>query len=206
MLKFAIAILFLVFPLGSQASGPSDDLRSILSRYDSFHAGFLQKTYSSSGRLMTSSKGSLWLKRPNFFRWEVSTPSRQTVVCDGKFVWIYNVDLMQVTKQPFSSRGETPVSILVNGGRLLSKNFIVSKKNLGKVSEFELKSKSPDSTFLNVAFSFKGGVLVGMAFKNNLDQVSTYSFNQSVINPSVAPSMFQFLVPKGVDVVVNPAG
>ena len=206
MLKIAIAILFLVFPLSSQASGPSDDLRSILSRYDSFHAGFLQKTYSSSGRLMTSSKGSLWLKRPNFFRWEVGTPSRQTVVCDGKFVWIYNVDLMQVTKQPFSSRGETPVSILVDGGRLLSKNFIVSKKNLGKVSQFELKAKSPNSTFLNVAFTFKGSVLVGMAFKNNLDQVSTYSFNQSVINPSVAPSMFQFLVPKGVDVVVNPAG
>ena len=100
ILKKLIVVMSLFIPaVGFSAA--ATQLQNYLSQYQTFSASFTEKTLSSRGALVATSHGSMWLQRPNKFRWTTQTPTHQVIVGDGRYLWIYNVDLMQVTKQKY---------------------------------------------------------------------------------------------------------
>ena len=48
---------------------------------------------------MQQSEGEFYLNRPGKFRWDYRAPYEQIIVSDGQRIWIYDVDLQQVTVQ-----------------------------------------------------------------------------------------------------------
>jgi len=189
------------------ASGASQELSGTLAAYKTFSAIFSQKTFTANGRLISSAKGKFWLSRPNRFRWNALSPNKQMIVGDGQYVWIYDVDLMQVTKQPFVNRGQSPINILISDAKTLTSHYRVEKKTMidGQV-QYRLTAKAENSSLRGIQLFFKKGLLTAMALDNNLGQHSVFSFSGMALNSRIASSVFRFRVPKGVDVINNQGG
>src|SRR3990167_7309636 len=105
LLKVSAALLILFFSRSLFAATPASQLSQYLNHFTTFQADFNQNTVSQSHRAMQSSNGKMMLMRPGRFRWDTQNPSHQIVVTNGKTLWIYDIDLKQVTKQSLSQSG-----------------------------------------------------------------------------------------------------
>ena len=204
--SFCFVLLFFCSILSS-ASTLSSELSGLLSKYRSFSAGFIQKTYSNRGRLLSTSKGDFWLARPNQFRWSVVSPNKQVIVGDGRFVWIYNVALMQVTKQRFVNRAQSPINVLVSDSKTLDAYYTVSKKNLTSHRvEYHLVARDQEGSIRSISLRFDKAVLSSMTLDNSLGQHAVFLFSKVSLNPTLSSDVFRFIVPKNVDVINNSPG
>ena len=75
----------------------ADDARQ---RLDTFFTGvssikgsFNQQVFSKKGKVIQQSTGDISMLRPGKFRWVYKTPDPQTIVADGRNIWIYDEDL-----------------------------------------------------------------------------------------------------------------
>lgn len=141
------------------------------------------------------------LQRPGKFRWSIKTPSTQLIVADGNYLWIYDADLEQVTKQKLNASNTTnPASLLSGDAVAIQQRFNV--RDAGNDS-FELTPKGKNDLFKSVRLNFKNNVLNQMIVVDNLDQITTFNFNFVKINPNLSPSTFVFSPPKGVDIIAQ---
>ena len=198
-----VALVLCCFGLmltGAIAS-PADHLRVILAKYHTFSAKFVEKTYTDKGQLLAETTGQFWLRRPNQFRWLASQPSEQVIIGDGRFIWIYNVDLMQVTKQP-QHQQNTPIQLLLGDPAQLLRFYRVSEKRLSPDDvSFVFVAKDKTAVFQQVSMRFEHGFLQELGLDNTLGQHSQFRFLSAKLNEAVAPSVFRFTPPKGVDVI-----
>ena len=108
---FAAALLT-AFAAQAQA-GAIDALKKFNDDADGISGSFTQ-TVRSKKKTQTSS-GSFKILRPGLFRWEYTKPYQQTIVGDGKTIWLYDVELKQVTKSDQNQAiGDSPAAILSN--------------------------------------------------------------------------------------------
>jgi len=190
------------------ASTVAEEFSSHLGHYQSFSAHFVQTTLSGQGAVVASAQGQFWLNRPDQFRWQTTAPNQQVIVGDGRYVWNYDPDLLQATKQPYNNKAQTPMQLLLSGAKSLSAHFHVSKKTLSAdASEFILKANAPASSgFRQITFRFSDNALVAMRLDNTLGQQSSFRFSQIKINQTIPSRRFRFVLPKGVDVINNTGG
>ena len=84
-----------------QGSVFAEDAKTRLEKYlndiTTFEAVFEQSLISESDELQEISKGTFFLSRPGKFLWEYSQPYEQSIIADGKKIWVYDKDLEQVT-------------------------------------------------------------------------------------------------------------
>ena len=72
-------------------------------------ADFSQVVRNRDGQIVDRASGRLSLSRPNRFRWDYQKPYLQTIVADGKQLWLYDSDLEQVTVRALEQGlGSTP--------------------------------------------------------------------------------------------------
>src|SRR5580704_14348669 len=71
-------------------------LQTKLNAIRSMTANFNQ-VVKAKNREVSRSSGIMALERPGRFRWQTKSPMEQLVVADGQKMWIYDVDLEQVT-------------------------------------------------------------------------------------------------------------
>ena len=96
------AALALAGSIGLAQAGAIDALKKFNADTDGLSGSFSQ-TVKSKKKSQTT-HGSFQILRPGLFKWEYSRPYKQTIVGDGKTIWLYDVDLAQVTK---SSQDQT---------------------------------------------------------------------------------------------------
>ena len=78
------------------AATPSELLQAKLNALRTMSADFTQ-VVKAKRREVSHSSGTMALSRPGRFRWQTKAPMEQLVVADGKQLWIYDVDLEQVS-------------------------------------------------------------------------------------------------------------
>ena len=81
-----ISIFFMAAPAwaaGDLKSG-ADSLRHFFREVNSFSARFKQVVLDESLKPIQESSGTLWIERPNKFRWDYEKPYKQQIVADGK--------------------------------------------------------------------------------------------------------------------------
>ena len=206
-LPIVISCLLMLSISSAWGASPVENFSSIVAHYQTYSATFIQTTTSSEGRVIASGQGRFWLNRPDHFRWQSEKPSKQILVGDGHYVWNYNADLMQVTKQRYSSQGQAPIQLLLSGGKALSSHFrVVEKEELGKRAYYLTANSPEDSGFKQVAFYFHGKELVRMQLENTLGQKTIFRFSEIRINPKLTTELFSFQPPTGVDVIKNDLG
>lgn len=179
----------------------SDALQVKLNAIRTMSASFNQ-VVKAKAREISHSSGTMALSRPGHFRWQTNKPMAQTVIADGRHLWVYDVDLEQVTvKKQDKGLGGTAGLFLSGYNDTMAKDFDVTLKTQGGRDDFDLHAKSGKANFQRVKLSFIGNVLSGIELFDQLGQHTDVHLSHVKINPVLLPTLFQFKTPKNVDVV-----
>lgn len=177
-------------------------LKDFFAHTNSMRAQFKQEVLDNKGRKIQEVEGTMQLQRPNKFRWDYQKPYEQQIVSDGQQVFLYDVDLEQVTIRDLSKTlGFSPAALLAGGGEA-EKSFTlknaVRKDGLTWVLAIP---KNKESGFERVILGFNGSELKKLELYDSFSHVTHISFSQVEQNPALKTETFLFTPPKGVDVV-----
>lgn len=199
-----IAVLFIAMflPALVLAGEGRAHLEAYLADFNTLQAEFEQTLFDETGVSLEVSKGAVYLQRPSRFRWEYRTPYEQLIVGDGEQIWIYDEDLEQVTVKPMGSTvTDTPV-LLLGGDTSIEEEFSVTE--LGKRGDLTwvgLHSRGEENQYSDIRLGFDGPEMRVMELSDNFGQTTRIVFSLQRRNGPIAPSIFQFVPPAGVDVL-----
>ena len=157
-----------------------------------------------SARAKTSS-GTFEFSRPGRFRFVYKKPFEQTIVADGQTLWLYDVDLNQVTaRKQAQVLGSTPAALIASAAdvRALQVDFALTADAASDGLEWVLASpKAKDSALQSVRVGFRSGELAVLEMVDSFGQRSSLRFNAFQANVALEPAIFLFKPPAGADVI-----
>ena len=170
----------------------------------SFSAGFTQVVYDADSNPLQQSAGEVFLKRPGRFIWNYTSPSPQKIVADGSSVWLYDIDLEQVTVSPLAEQGAGTHLSLLMGDKPLDQEFILRRLgNSDGIDWVELKPRTdhPDFELVFLGLNEKG--LAAMELRDSFGQATQIRFSNFTPDVQLDDAEFRFVPPAGVDVIGN---
>ena len=168
----------------------------------SLSGSFSQSVKSAKQTRKTS--GTFAISRPNQFKWIYNKPYQQIIVGDGSFIWLYDIDLAQVTKRSQQKTlGDSPAAILSNASALENSYTISNDGENGGISYVKALPKKKDSGYEYIRIGFKGDTLTNMTLKDSFGNTTTLTFSNIKLNTSISAATFKFSPPKGVDVLTE---
>lgn len=206
LLRFSGVVIALFFCCTSATFAGSDavaELKSQLDKVDHFEAQFVQTIVDANSDRLEKVAGHLKIKRPKQFYWETEDPYPQQIISDGQTIWLYDVDLEQVTVKRLNEELERTPAVLLSGNLAgIEANFEVDQKNLddGAV-EFTLKAKQYETNFRQFQFVFQNGEISAMRLYDQLENLTEVRFSDVKKNTALTDDHFTFLPPKGIDVI-----
>ena len=149
LMKTLILILVFYFTINgfsAEVEKPGTIIKILQKRYSRIRdlkMNFVQKYYAS-GRMKKTESGQVFLRRPDFMRWEYQNPHTKLFVSDGKTIYFYLVDENQVRKSLVKDAQSPlfPFFFLLGG-----KNF---KKYFSKIKWAKENPFSPENKVLSV--------------------------------------------------------
>ena len=176
-------------------------LENFLAKTQTFEAAFQQTLRADDGEVIQQSEGDFYLQRPGKFRWNYQTPYEQVIVSDGNKIWIYDVDLQQVTVQKESTGlPASPMSLLEDSSTLHTNFEVTPVDNKNGVYRLKLVSKSGESDFGEIVVGLDAKGLRFMQLHDQFEQVTDIVFSDINTNKKLAKEIFEFIPPEGVDV------
>ncbi len=178
-----------------------DALKAFVQEVKTGRAAFTQTVTSPDGGKTKTSSGNFEFARPDRFRFAYTKPFEQLIVGDGQKVWIYDADLNQVSSRNFSQAlGTTPAALLAGGD--LNRDFELSAlPSEGGLDWAKATPKVKEGAFESMRIGFKGKQLAAVEITDSFAQRSRLTFTQFAANVELPPQRFQFVVPKGADVL-----
>jgi outer membrane lipoprotein carrier protein len=189
------------------ADDASTRVDAYLATVRTLEADFVQVVRDSNGQITSRATGTLTLSRPDRFRWDYREPYLQTIVADGRKLWLYDPDLAQVTVRPLEQGlGSTPALLLSGAGKVSEAFAPGGVERRGELTWCLLKPRQRTSDFERVSLAFDAkGELAAMELLDKLGQATQIDFSRVRRNGKVADALFQFVPPKGADVIGNAA-
>lgn len=196
-----IALFFMVVSMSAWADAVGQ-LKAFFKSTHAMRASFHQLVVDQQGRKIQDVKGTMQLERPNKFRWDYQKPYEQQIVCDGQQVYLYDVDLEQVTVRDLSQTlGFSPAALLA-GDEDVEKNFTLKNATRKDGLSWVLAlPKSKESGFDRVLLGFEGDALRQLELYDSFSHITKIKFDHVEQNPKLDSNSFVFKAPKGVDVV-----
>lgn len=193
----------------------ADGLQSLdlfLQKTHTGQAGFTQ-VVTSPGRdgqapRSKTSSGTFEFQRPGRFRFVYQKPFAQTIVADGRSLWLYDADLNQVTQRAQAQAlGSTPAGLLASAPDLqaLRAEFTLQASappQDGEGLEWVLaRPKNKESQLQTVRVGFAGAQLAALEILDSFGQRSMIRFTQVQTNLALPAATFEFKPPAGADVL-----
>jgi outer membrane lipoprotein carrier protein len=177
-------------------------LEAFLDDVQSLTADFKQELWTADQRLLQTETGSLSLKRPNRFRWTYVDPTELVVVANGTRLWIYDIELAQVTVAPFDNSVGASPAMLLSGDRNVRDEFEVVQTYVAEGLDWvKLVPRVGGSDFASVLIGFSATVPRRLELVDGLNQVTRIELDGLDVNPDLADDLFELDVPAGVDVI-----
>lgn len=203
LLPKLILLMSLSTPLLAAEIGPA---RAELNRFgenvNNLSARFVQQVYDDSDRALDSASGTLALARPNRFRWDYLEPEEQRIIADGDNIWIYDVELEQVSVRPQSfDEQQSPLAVLLDLPSLDLQFDTEERGDKGGTQWLRLTPKAEDAEFSFVDLGLREQQLVRMVMVDIVGQRTEIVFADWKRNSALPPATFFFDPPPGVDVV-----
>ena len=160
-----------------------------------------------------TSSGTFEFSRPNRFRFLYKKPFEQSIVADGQTLWLYDVDLNQVTARKQSTAlGSTPAALIAAAPdlRALQTDFSLAAAPEKDGLEWVVATpRAKDGQLQAVRVGFrvvekvtnKSSELAALEILDSFGQRSVLSFSKVEVNPVLPKDTFQFVTPKGADVI-----
>jgi outer membrane lipoprotein carrier protein len=199
----AVVLTLSLSAVAQAAAGPAR------ARLDAFATGlhsltghFSQTLTDLNGHTSKNSSGTLALQAPRQFRWDTLTPYKQTIVADGSRVWMYDPELEQVTVRVQSSEeAHSPLTVLTDL-KQMDKDFkVVEQGEHDGLAWLRLSSTAKDPQFDYADLGFDANGLARMTFRDQLGSTTDIRFSGWQRNALIPPATFNFVPPKGADVI-----
>jgi outer membrane lipoprotein carrier protein len=192
-------------------AGGLESLESFLKSSKTGRADFTQ-TVTSPARdgqapKVKNSSGTFEFARPNRFKFVYKKPFEQTLVADGQTLWMYDVDLNQVSSNKQANvLASTPAAIIASSGDLksLEQHFsLQSAPDADGVSWVVATPKAKEGSLLSIRVGFKSanGELASLDILDSFGQRSVLKFQKVEVNPALSAEAFNFKPPAGTDVI-----
>ncbi len=157
-----------------------------------------------AARTKTSS-GTFEFQRPSRFKFVYAKPFAQTLVADGKTLWMYDVDLNQVTAREQSKvLDSTPAALIASAPNLqaLQKDFTLAAEPERDGLQWVLATpKSRDGQLQSVRVGLKDAQLAALDIVDSFGQRSVLKFSDVQTNAALPADTFDFKPPAGADVI-----
>lgn len=197
---FLAASTSLALCAGQAFAGGIDALKKFNADTDGISGSFTQ-TVKSKKKTQQSS-GSFQILRPGLFKWDYAAPYKQTIVGDGKHIWLYDVDLKQVSKSNQSKAiGDSPAAILSDKTALDTSYTLKDDGSKDGIDYVLATPKRNNAGYQFIRIGFKGDTLAAMELKDGFGNQTTIRFGSINTQPKLSRGNFQFTPPKGVDVL-----
>ena len=202
---FALLMLF-VIPVSAQA-GAIDKLKTFIATTHSAQANFTQVVLDQNGNQIQNASGIMEFRRPGKFRWTYQKPYKQLIVGDGSKFWLYDADLNQVTVRKLNAAlGSSPAALL-SGSNEIERGFVLAENGTRDGLEWlqaTPKGKGQDSSFDTILMGFNAQAeRVAMELTDMYGHKTVLRFSAMQRNPKIPESQFQFIPPKGADVLTD---
>ncbi|MCW5659819.1 MAG: outer membrane lipoprotein chaperone LolA [Burkholderiaceae bacterium] len=199
MNKLLLAALLVL--AGAAHADSVELLRDFAQNVRSASASFTQTVTSPDGAKKKTSSGQFEFVRPNRFRFTYAKPFEQQIVADGQKVWLYDVDLNQVTVRPMAQAlGATPAALLA--GATLDKEFDLKAVPAAEGLEWvQATPRVKDGPIQSMRVGFRGKELAALDIVDAFGQRSALRFTGLQQNIQLADEQFRFTPPKGADVI-----
>lgn len=203
MRRICIPFLILGFVGAADAA---DNARAQLDQFSSgvqnLSAGFTQQVFSAEGDSLDAASGTLALARPNRFRWDYLEPEEQRIVADGDHIWVYDVELEQVSVRPQAfDEQQSPLAVLLDLKALDAQFATEDRGESDGAAWMRLKPKGEDAEFEHVDLAFRDAELKRMVMVDIVGQRTEIVFQDWKRNGQLPAATFRFDPPPGVDVV-----
>ena len=186
----------------------TDDATELLDGYvaavQSFTADFEQTLFDPDGEQIESetSSGRFSLLRPDRFLWHYDTPFEQIIVADGESLWVYDVELEQVTRAPLSDLADSPAMLLSGEGTVGDRYRVTSAPSSDERRWIELAPVDDrDGDFISAKIAFLDGAPSALELLDGIGSLTRIEFAEVAVNASLSESDFEFVPPAGVQVV-----
>jgi outer membrane lipoprotein carrier protein len=185
-------------------------------RYDRtahLHARFRQETRLHGFDQAQTGAGEVWILKPGMMRWDYVTPERQTIIADGETLWIYLPEARQAIRDRVNhSLGTRTPALFLAGEARLTELFTVAGPptqgpSEGGLVRLELMPKEGALPYTQVQLGVDPSsyLVRWVRLVDPLGNITTMWFSDIDTESAVAPSLFQFQAPPGVDVIAPPA-
>ncbi|PCJ22283.1 MAG: outer membrane lipoprotein carrier protein LolA [Gammaproteobacteria bacterium] len=181
----------------------ADLLLDVLQQQRSMQAEFTQSITDTLGREIQASRGSLKIQKPKQFLWRTSEPFEQEIISDGEKMWVFDVDLDQLTIQPVDQQWDSTPALLLTGDEdEVRKNFVIQLVSKDAQSLiFNVSPVATDSAYKSLELVLENKKVVGMRFTDHLGQISSIQFTEIVTDKPIAKSEFIIEPSAEVDVI-----
>lgn len=207
----AVAGMLAVAPA---VQSPQDLAARVQARYDGirdFEADFTQSYEGGVLRTKSSERGTVSIKRPGRMRWVYTQPEKKEFVSDGTRVYLYIPADKQVMVSPAPTGQSTAPAMFLAGTGHLVRDFTASGVDLpgappGLVG-LKLVPRNEDPDFESLVLGVDPQTLQ-IRFLTAADRQggrSTFTFSNLKENRGLSDKMFEFRIPRGVDVITNGA-
>lgn len=158
-----------------------------------------------------TSSGRFEFIRPDRFRFAYQKPFEQLIVADGQTLWLYDVDLNQVTARKQSQAlGSTPAALIAAAPDLaaLQASFaLTAEPDSEGLQWVRATPRGKDGQLQSVRVGLRAGdagkvpELAVLDILDSFGQRSVLRFSKVEVNPRLSADSFQFKPPKGADVI-----
>lgn len=201
MNKLLTTLFLIALPLTSFATGISE-LKAFIAQTKTAEAHFNQMVLDKAGKVKQQTQGTMAFSRPGKFRWAYDKPYEQLIVGDGNKIYLYDVDLAQVTiKKLDATLGSSPAALLAGNNEIEKFYNLTEAGKRDGLTWLTATPKDKDSSFNQIQMGFSQNNLVEMRIRDNFGLTTQLKLSQLVRNPKLPASTFSFTPPAGVDVI-----
>jgi outer membrane lipoprotein carrier protein len=201
-------------PSLAPAADPTIDtiIAGVEARYNvpGFTADFDQESILKAMAVTDTASGRLMVRQPGKMRWEYVVPDPQTIITDGKALWVYRPEENQVLvgKAP-SFFGEGKGAGFLSNIKMVRKSFQLSLATTDDPKRYHLKlvpnKSSVDLMAVELDIDKKTFDLVRITTFNVYGDETRIELKNLNFDDPPPESLFRFDVPEGADVLqMNP--
>ncbi len=210
--KISLILFFFAFSLySSEVDKVASKLQKIYEKAKDFSAEFEQASFNRTFNKWVKGGGKVYLKKGGKMRWEYTGKNAQTIVSNGKIMWVYQPQAKEVIIGDLKANvAKTPVNFLEGMGNL-KKDFKVKLTTIKGyppskyyVLELTPREKLPNLTRMILIIKKKNMNIVEVRTYDFYENENIIKFKNIKINSNLPDSLFNFKIPAGARVMKMP--